>query len=56
MRHLKVLGYLKEDLERPLLDKDLNPQKLNKVNEAASKYVKTTFDESRKKKVQKKDE
>lgn len=38
--------------------KDLNPQKLNKVNEAAAKYEKTKFDESKKdaKKKNKKDD
>lgn len=58
---LESLGLIKGRLGEAVVGtffKDLNPQKLNKVNESAAKYVKTKYDESKqaKKKPAKKDE
>lgn len=56
---LESLGLIKGRLGEAVVGtffKDLNPQKLNKVNESAAKYVKTKYDESKVAKKKKKDE
>lgn len=56
---LESLGLIKGRLGEAVVGtflKDMNPQKLNKVNESAAKYVKTKYDESKVAKKKKKDE
>lgn len=54
---LEVLGLLKGRLGEAIVGqyfKDLNAQKLQKINESAAKYEKTDFDLSKKERAKKK--